>query len=75
MKVKGEVITTRKMLQELRLEVSCLGGPAAASRKWGISAQAVSNATNCQKLPSPTILEEMGLEAVKEINYRYKRIK
>jgi len=73
--MKDEVISTKKMLSELRAEVRAIGGPAAAGRKWGISAQAVSNAINCSKLPGPTILAKLGLEPVKEIKYNYKRVK
>ncbi len=73
--MKGEIISTNKMLKELRAEVKALGGPAAAGREWGISAQVVSNAINCSKLPGPTILAKMGLEHVKEIKYNYKRLK
>ena len=73
--MKDEIISTKKMLSELRAEVRGLGGPAAAGREWGISPQAVSNAINCTKLPGKTILAKMGLEPVKEIKYNYKRIK
>ena len=73
--MKGEIISTKKMLMELNAEVKALGGPAAAGRKWGISAQVVSSAINASKLPGPTILAKMGLEHVKEIKYNYKRVK
>ena len=73
--MKDEVISTNKMLAELRKLVKSLGGPSAAAREWGISAQAVSNAINCHKLPAPKILEVMDLEPVKEIKYNYKRVK
>ncbi len=71
--MNNEIISSKKMLNELRGMVRRLGGPAAAAREWGISPQAVSNAINCTKLPGPQILAQLELEPVKEIKYRYKR--
>ena len=73
--MKGEIISTKKMLKELNAEVKELGGPAAAGRKWGISAQVISSAIKASKLPGPTILRAMGLKHVKQIQYNYERIK
>lgn len=73
--MKPEGITTTLFLAKLRARVKELGGPAKTARAWGITPQRITNVMAGDKLPGPTILEEMEYEFVKDISYRYKRVK
>jgi len=71
----NEGITTNQMMSRLQREVKDNGGQAALARYWGISPQSINNALTGQKLPSPAILNMLSLEPIKEISYRYRKIK
>ena len=68
-------ITTKQFLAELKRAVDSLGGPAKAGAAWGVAAQHISSAITGNKLPVKKILKQMGYVPVKEISYRYMRIK
>ena len=70
-----ESITTKAFKPELRLDVKDLGGVLSAARVWDVPYQRISNTINSDVLPAQGILEAMGYESVKTINYRYKEVK
>jgi len=70
-----EEISTKVFLAELKREVKALGGPKKAAEHWGVLPQNVSNAITGANLPRPAILKAMGLMPVKQIKYRYTRVK
>jgi hypothetical protein len=70
-----EGITTKQMLSRLKAEVKLAGSQIDLANKWGISYQSISNALSGSKLPSPTMLSELGLKPIKTINYRYEDLK
>ena len=73
-KRKQEGISTKQFHAEFKREVRDLGGVAEAAVFYGVSRPFIRNVLLCRELPGKKILELMGLEPVKTINYRYKRI-
>jgi len=67
-----EGISTKQFLNKLRAEVKRLGGQTAAAEEWGTHAQHIGGALMGHRTPSPIILNAMGYEPIKEIQYRYR---
>lgn len=68
-------ITTNQFLREFKEMVDDMGGVQTAANKLGLYSQNVYNILAGDRLPGKVILTAMGYEPVKEIKYRYKRVK
>ena len=69
-----EGISTKQFLAEFKRTVKDVGGVHDAAIYFDVSRPFIRNVLIGQELPGKKILEAMGLEHIKTINYRYKEI-
>lgn len=68
-------ISARKFLSEFKMIINDCGGEQEAADYFGVSRSFVNSVSGGNTLPGKKILKKMGLEPIKEIRYRYKRVK
>ncbi len=74
-KVKREGISTKQFHVEFRREIKERGGITEAAIHFDVSKPFIRNVLLCRELPGKKILKLMKLEHIKEISYRYRKVK
>lgn len=68
-------ISKNRFIAVVARAVKDAGGPAEAARQWDVWPQHISSALSGNMLPVPGIVKALGYEYVKEIKYRYRKVK
>ncbi len=68
-----EVVPLAEVRKMIRERVETLGGSTAAAKCWGVSLQMVSMVLSEKRNPTPSMLEDVGIEKIEpDVEYRRK---
>lgn len=71
----SDEISTKQFLKEFAQFVDYAGGIESAATYWDMSESFIRSVRSGSNLPGKRILDAMKLSPVKEIKYRYKRLR